>query len=567
MSSLSPKNPPEKSALMTNWQPFFCRDPGRLPEPARGKLISEFIRADRIMLILITFYWLVLATLGGQNNGHYLFGYLGGGLAVLIGLIGYHYFKGSYINRILIGCVSCLVEIVYIQQTLGAPTAHLVYFMSLGFLLVYRDGFAAVSSLTLVMTHHLTATYCESVGIEAFGMPILAFNWGRWDAFATHLYWAVLMIVLLCFITYNSMQSFLRSENALEGMAAVNAQLDEQVAQRNALLSQTANEIGAIFANISEAVITIGRDKTIDPQYSACSTQILATSSIAGQPAMTVLFHDTDLSVDRLSQLEATLDACLGSPLSTFTEQRSLMVEHCCKRSKLGNKYLNFSWQPIVNDQQVVERILVSISDSTHIRQLEAITDKENLNLEMIAHLLHTDVDEFFIFVAQAEEQLLGCILLIEGIDKSILTNHRPMSPGDTGLRLQKISYQLNALEQQAAKLGLTYLQSGIRAAANYCATLTDSGRLDAPRLCAELENAQQLLKDYIEVSTTTLSWVQQNDHDGGKLLAINKQQSQNILDILHKMDTSQPAEIDRVLADVRHYLADLIKRNQVKNP
>ena len=154
---------------------------------------------------------------------------------MLIGVLGYVYFKGTYINRILIGCISCIVEVLYIQQELGSPTSHLIYFMSLGFLLVYRDGFAAVASIALVIVHHFTATYCESIGVEIMGMPILAFNWGRWDAFATHLYWALLMAVLLCLVTYNSMIEFMSSEKSILEITRFNKKLDLLVKKRKSL--------------------------------------------------------------------------------------------------------------------------------------------------------------------------------------------------------------------------------------------------------------------------------------------------------------------------------------------
>jgi hypothetical protein len=541
---------------------FFCTDTSVFGPAVASKLTKDFVRADRIMLRLITFYWLFLATLGGYSNHYYLLGYLGGGLALMIAMVGYHYYKGTYINRILIGCVSCVIEVIYIQQELGSPTSHLVYFISLGFLLIYRDGFAAASSLTLVMVHHFTATYCESAGIDVLGMPILAFNWGRWDAYATHLYWAVLMAILLCFVTYNSMREFLQGEAVIDDMQTVNRKLDKLVAQKNASLNQTANEIEAIFANISQAVLVIDDNKAINPLYSAFSTQVLATDHIAKRPAMAVLFTDTDLSIDILSRHKKAMNACLGSPLEEFVKYQPQLIHHCCKNTYNGKKYLDFCWQPIVDEHQRIDRILVSITDSTAIKELEEITIRENLSLKMIASLLGLAPDEFFIFVDQATVQLQGCSLLLSGpLKQNALTNvDSKLSREDKILRCQNIYQQLNNLEQQTSSLGLDYLSDNITAAANYCASLADCSELDVDRLNAELVNAQQILQDYVTVSKDSLNWTEQTQRSAvnTKNIAITKHQADNIMTIIRHTDTSNTQQMHQVLNDVLDYLIEL---------
>ena len=473
------------------------------------KLLAGFIKADRIMLYLVFIYWLILATLGGASNGYYLLGYLGGGLALLIGVLGYVYFKGTYINRILIGCISCIVEVLYIQQELGSPTSHLIYFMSLGFLLVYRDGFAAVASIALVIVHHFTATYCESIGVEIMGMPILAFNWGRWDAFATHLYWALLMAVLLCLVTYNSMIEFMSSEKSILEITKFNKKLDLLVKKRKLLLTQKNAAIRVIFSNISEAVLAICKDKTIDAEYSKSSVQLLNTEDIAGKNAISLLFADSNISKQNQQETEQAISNSLGKPVLEFKKQKPFMVNKCTK--KVGDNYndLELFWQPIVDENNNVERILVSVRDNSEINELQKQADIKNTELSMVSELLCINDTEFFDFILISEPLLNNIKNLLgeaDDIDKAsnVLVN---------------MQTKLKILTNDPVCLMLNGFRTKLVDIIERCELLKDVDKFESEQLNLELEHIIKLLPLYEKLSAEYLSWERPQRKESDMLL------------------------------------------------
>jgi len=526
---------------------FFYLGGEEVNKTTHNKLLTGFIQADRIMLYLVCAYWLILSTLGGASNGYYLLGYLVGGLALSIGVLGYVYFKGTYINRILIGCVSCIVEVVYIQQELGSPTSHLIYFVSLGFLLLYRDGFAAVASISLVMFHHLTATYCESIGIEIAGMPILAFNWGRWDAYATHLYWAIFMAVLLCFVTYNSMLEFMRSEKAIIDMEKLNQNLDLLVNKRKAILIKKSAEIKEIFSNISEVILVICQDKTIDVEYSDYSTQILNTDVIAGRNAVSVLFDNTDVSEHCKQQLEEALEQCFGNTITAFEQQSALLIYECTKQGIKGDRDLELVWHPIVDDENHVNKILVNVRDKTEINKLQQQSDNKNRELAMVSELLVINDTEFFDFLAIASAFLAKIKLLL--VEETAINK--------TSTVMTSVQTQLETLINDPVCSMLKEFRQKVLKTQEYSELWQDIEKFKIEHLDLALDNLLSELSSYERVSSKYLSW-ERPQSQTDNMLVINKKQMLSILSSIDNIDNLSFKQKKVLLNDLIQYLTEM---------
>ena len=515
------------------------------------KLVAGFIKADRIMLYLVCIYWLILSTLGGASNGFYLLGYLGGGLALLIGVLGYVYFKGTYINRILIGCISCIVEVLYIQQELGSPTSHLIYFMSLGFLLVYRDGFAAVASITLVIVHHFTATYCESIGVEIMGMPILAFNWGRWDAFATHLYWALLMAVLLCLVTYNSMVEFMSSEKSILEITKFNKKIDLLVKKRKSLLTQKNAAIRVIFSNISEAVLAICKDTTIDTEYSKSSAQILNTEDIAGKNAVSLLFADSNISKQSQQQIKQALNNSLGKPVLAFQKQKHFLVNKCTKKVGDGYKDLEFFWQPIVDDNNTVDKILVSVRDNSEINELQKETNRKNTQLAMISELLSINDTEFFDFI-------LISIPLLNNI-KNLLEDSEYIDK--TSNVMVHMQTKLKILTNDPVCLMLNEFRKKLVDILEYCELLNVVDKHESEKLNIELDHLISILSHYERLSAKYLSWERPQKKESD-LLTVSKSKVLSLASAMEHIDKLTPEMKAETLNSFTKYFKEIHEGN-----
>ena len=545
-----------KDSFKANLNNFFHVNDAGLSEHARLKLERDFIKADKTALLILVVYWLVLATLGGGRHGYFLLGYIGGGLALGFGVLGYAFFRGTYINRILVGVTGCLVEVIYIQQELGTPTSHLVYFMSLGVLLVYRDGFAAVSSLAMVMTHHLTATFCEAASIEIMGMPILAFNWGRWGAYVTHLYWAILMAVLLCFVTYNSMKEFLTNETLLEDMENINKELEDLVAERSASLMQTTTDIKSIFANLSEGIFTITQENKVDPEYSSALERILETQEISGQKAVNLLFKDSNLELDVIQGVDLAIEYCLGKSKTEFNEHQHYFVNECRKTSLSHRKNLEFTWTPITNKSRTlnneyrVNKILVRVADVTELKALQTKENRKQKDLSIFFQLLLVKPADFFTFVELSEKMLAENKHLIEQSQENYLLY---------------LCDNFRAMGFKSVELGFSYLKDLTYEFVDEYEALVPhpEKKIEQKELIRKIERINELLHDYLRVSQERLGW-NQHLQDNRQHIPMSLNNIEEIMSLIETMDNDDINQMQMILSHIHTVFASSLKTSLI---
>jgi len=543
-----------KDSFKANLNIFFHVNDAGLSEHAKLKLKRDFIKADKTALLILAVYWLVLATLGGGRHGYFLLGYIGGGLALGVGVLGYVFYRGTYINRILVGVTGCLVEVIYIQQELGTPTSHLVYFISLGILLVYRDGFAAVSSIAMVMTHHLTATFCEAASIEIMGMPILAFNWGRWDAYVTHLYWAILMAVLLCFVTYNSMKEFLTNENLLESMEKFNQELEDMVAERSMSLMQTTTDIKSIFANLSEGVFTITQESKIDPEYSNALERIFETQDISGQKAVNVLFKNSNLEHDVIQGVDLAIQYCLGKSKAEFNDHQHYFVNECRKTGLSHRKNLEFTWTPItdrsrtINNEYMVNKILVRVADVTELKALQTKENRKQKDLGIFFQLLLVRPTDFFTFVELSERLLAENKQLIKQSEENYLLC---------------LCDNFRAMGYKSAELGFSYLKDLTYEFVDEYEVLIPhpEKKIEQKELARKIDRIDELVHIYLRISKERLGW-NQYLKDNLEHIPMSLYNIEEIMSLIETVDDDDISQMQTTLSHIHSVLAASLKNS-----
>ncbi|MGC3777801.1 hypothetical protein ACPUD5_25755, partial [Escherichia coli] len=84
---------------------------------------------------------------------------------------------------------------------------------------------------------------------------------------------------------------------------------------------------------------------------------VFDTTDIAGRDVMELVFSNTNLGADTLSQIEAIGGACIGEDVMNFSFNEHLMVGEIEKTMADGSvKILDLSWSPITDEQDMVIR-------------------------------------------------------------------------------------------------------------------------------------------------------------------------------------------------------------------
>ncbi|WP_420993694.1 ATP-binding protein [Cupriavidus sp. 30B13] len=174
----------------------------------------------------------------------------------------------------------------------------------------------------------------------------------------------------------------------------------EKIQENAALLRQKTADIQAILQNMQQGILTVVEGGTVHPEYSVYLEEIFETPDIAGRDFMQLVFADTDLGADALSQIEAAVGACLGQDGINFVFNQHLLAGEVARRMPDGRvKVLDLSWSAITDDADTVTRLMLCVRDVTQLRQLAAEASEQRRSLEIIGEILSVSQEKFHQFI------------------------------------------------------------------------------------------------------------------------------------------------------------------------
>lgn len=203
-----------------------------------------------------------------------------------------------------------------------------------------------------------------------------------------------------------------RMDEVGHSMVAFNGMI-ERIQQGAAQLKQKNADIQAMLQNMQQGILTVvpragdadghHGHPVVHPEYSAHLESIFETQHVAGRDVMELVFSDTSLGADTLSQVDAAMGACLGEDMLNFAFNQDLLVREVEKRMPDGRvKILDLSWSAITNEEDVILRLMLCIRDVTELRELAAEASEQKHRLEIIGEILAVSQEKFDHFLDSA---------------------------------------------------------------------------------------------------------------------------------------------------------------------
>ncbi|MBK8507541.1 MAG: hypothetical protein IPL51_02555 [Candidatus Competibacteraceae bacterium] len=237
------------------WGQFFTAYASDNNQDLRAAFRLDFEYADRFMLGINLFLWLVVSTVGGFKYGQYTLGIVGGGLTFGLALLAYLLARGTLACRATMGANLSVFAAILITQQHGLIEAHFIYFISIGIVLIYKDIIPLIAGVVAILVHHLLGAYCQAYEISLGGLPIIAFNWGIWEPLLWHLSSAVFGASIGVFIIVSNTWRFREAQITLsqfQEVSARNEQAMQAIRQAAETLYASSNEITGDNLNLSE---------------------------------------------------------------------------------------------------------------------------------------------------------------------------------------------------------------------------------------------------------------------------------------------------------------------------
>jgi len=183
--------------------------------------------------------------------------------------------------------------------------------------------------------------------------------------------------------------------------------LEQKVEERTRELAEKNVEMGAMLDGMEQGIFTIDSKLNIQPQYSAHLERLLGTSRLSGKAFMPLLFRAARLRPD---QVAATQTALLFSfDVPSFLAEANL--SHAVRSFEVAVaegdfRFLEVDWNPIVDNQGLVRKILVALRDVTRIRRLEELARRRERESDIVSQVLDSGIEGFREFFASAQQLL-----------------------------------------------------------------------------------------------------------------------------------------------------------------
>ncbi|MGF6773384.1 two-component system chemotaxis sensor kinase CheA [Paraburkholderia sp. GAS199] len=327
-----------------------------------------------------------------------------------------------------------------------------------------------------------------------------------------------------------------------------------KIQESSAQLKQKTADIQAMLQNMQQGILTVIDGAVIHAEYSAYLEDIFETRDIAGRGLMELVFSDTDLGSDVLSQVDAATHACLGEDCINFAFNQHLLVGEISKRMPDGRlKILDLSWSAITDENDVIVRLMLCVRDVTELRKLAAEASEQRRRLDMIGEILAVSEEKFHHFI----ESSAGFV----SENERIIRKH---SEADHAA-IAELFRNMHTIKGNARTYNLQHLTNVVHETEQSYDELRqpDADRpWDQDHLMRELTRVREAIESYAKINEQSLGRkgkrAANQAGDAGNYVMVEKAHIQQTLSLLERTDASELHELQAMRDVMRQSLQAL---------
>src|SRR6056297_1536945 len=178
----------------------------------KNQLSKSFDQTDQFMLKLLFLHWVVASSVVAFAFSTYLLGFIGGGIIFGTAYGVYKLNPGSVLSRMTMGAAFMAFSMLFIQQHLGRIEMHFHIFVSLAFLIRYKDIAPVLAATLTTAVHHALFNFAQEAELAFAGTPIMIFDYGcGWDIVAIHATFVIIAMIVYSSIILKLTQEFIKN--------------------------------------------------------------------------------------------------------------------------------------------------------------------------------------------------------------------------------------------------------------------------------------------------------------------------------------------------------------------
>ncbi|MBF0350084.1 MAG: Hpt domain-containing protein [SAR324 cluster bacterium] len=349
-------------------------------------------------------------------------------------------------------------------------------------------------------------------------------------------------------------KAFLTSERLLvenqrlvRDLQKLNEHLEEMVDQRTEQLLGKTRDIQTMLENLPEGILMITDDYEIHHEYSQYLETILETSDLAYGNIRTILFENSSLGADDVHRVETAIIACLCEDLRNYHINEHLFI-HELSKTFPGNrtKHLELTWAPIINQDDEIDKILLSIRDVTILRSLQKQADQHQRELQMIGQILALPLPDFQNF-------LVSSFWFLEENEQIIRANESPSAE-----LLETLFRNMHTIKGNARTYGFDHVTHMIHETEQEYDELRKHPEQEWNResLLEKIRVAHGLIQDYARLNDEKLG--RKSGEDSVELM-VREQDIARVNQTLENLDRGNPQQVETAIRSVRSFLSRIM--------
>ncbi len=227
------------------------------------------------------------------------------------------------------------------------------------------------------------------------------------------------------------------------------------------LVEEQTREIKSILQHIQQGILVVKQPHLLVTEtHSLMAKALFQTNQIAGSNVIELLFNRSEVTSDVRNQVQSVLDNSLGEGALSFELNAHLLPRSIVTRLNNENRYFQIDWNPVLDLEGRVEKMLVTARDVTELKKLEQEAEEKSRELQIIAEILEVSAKQFGIFMTSAQRFMTESIRLIKSnrkvdlqILKVLMINLHTVKGSARALGLKKLTPLIHDVEQVAASV------------------------------------------------------------------------------------------------------------------
>lgn len=344
-----------------------------------------------------------------------------------------------------------------------------------------------------------------------------------------------------------SLVTTIKNIRMVEVIEEHNRTLERKVEERTAALKQKNEDIANMFSNMHQGLFTIVDGGLIHPEYAAYLETIFETKEIANRNVVDFMFKRSTLSSDVIDAASTAVASIVGEDAMMYEFNSHLLVtELTLEFPDKPSKLIELDWDPIIDDQDVITKLMVTVRDVTALKALQAEAEGQKQELMIIGEILSVDADKFSDFIEGSASFVDKCRTIIEQTEQK-----------DLG-KLAELFRNIHTVKGNARTYGLKHITDTVHRIENTYDQLrkNEDMQWQPQELLGELAFAEQAIKVYSSIFKDKLG------RDGKQGIAgaqVDREQINRLMDSIAALsDTELPASVINIVRDTYHSLATI---------